>query len=542
MEKTRQLLKEYFGYDAFRAGQEEVIDRIVAGRDALSIMPTGGGKSICYQLPALALGGVTLVISPLISLMADQVSQLVKRGIRAAYINSTLTPGQVRTVLARALRGEYRLIYCAPERLDSEAFLSVVRQLDIRLLVVDEAHCISEWGQDFRPSYRKIADFTAKLAKRPVIAAFTATATDRVREDIEFFLKLQDPYKLVLGFDRPNLSFFVEEPEDKEKALLKFIRNRAEKCGIVYCLTRKQTDEVTELLLSRGISAAAYHAGLSEEERKENQEAFLSGKTRVIVATNAFGMGIDKPDVAYVLHYSIPLNLEHYYQEAGRAGRNGEPAECMLYFAEADVARCKWLLENSAGQSELSPELEKKHLEQNQERLALMVLYCKTYGCLRNYILRYFGEEPKDDCGKCSRCTDPILPKTEKKQGSDALYKKLAAKRNEIAKRKRLPAYVVFTNETLQALAEERPKTYYDFIRIYGIGKRKAELYASDFLAIINGYTTKKTANSGKVWSADEIRRLKLAYFRGKSIADIAKIHERSEGATRARVEKFGLT
>ena len=536
----RKILKDNWGYDDFRPLQLDIIESIGAGIDTLAILPTGGGKSITYQVPALAMDGMALIVSPLIALMTDQIQNLKKRGIRAEVIHAGMSRDRVFNILEQAQYGAFKMLYVAPERLQSELFLKRLQFLQLSLIAVDEAHCISEWGYDFRPSYLKIADLREMYPDVPILA-LTASATPDVVSDIKDKLLFRTPSNMFqASVERNNLHYVVRMSDNKDAQLYKILI-AVQGSAIVYTRTRDGAEKVAKMLQSMDLSANYYHAGLEANERRERQNSWMSGETRVLCATNAFGMGIDKPDVAYVLHYSIPLNLEHYYQEAGRAGRNGEPAECMLYFAEADVARCKWLLENSAGQSELSPELEKKHLEQNQERLALMVLYCKTYGCLRNYILRYFGEEPKDDCGKCSRCTDPILPKTEKKQGSDALYKKLAAKRNEIAKRKRLPAYVVFTNETLQALAEERPKTYYDFIRIYGIGKRKAELYASDFLAIINGYTTKKAANSGKVWSADEIRRLKLAYFRGKSIADIAKIHERSEGAIRERLEKLGL-
>ena len=314
-----EALKTYFGYDTFRGGQEPVIDALLSSRDALAIMPTGAGKSVCYQIPALLLPGITLVISPLVSLMRDQVTQLVQMGVPAAFLNSSLTFKQYLLALSRAKEGRYKIIYVAPERLETEGFLDFACHADISLVAVDEAHCISQWGQDFRPSYLHIPAFLEKLGRRPPLGAFTATATPEVRRDIEKLLGLRDPLRLTTGFDRKNLYFEVQEPADKRSAMLELVRSRPDKCGIVYCSTRKTVEEVCGFLQETGVSATRYHAGLEPEERRQNQEAFLYDRARVMVATNAFGMGIDKSDVRYVIHYNMPKDIESYYQEAGRA-------------------------------------------------------------------------------------------------------------------------------------------------------------------------------------------------------------------------------
>ena len=332
-----EALKTYYGYDVFRGGQEAVIDALLSGRDALAIMPTGAGKSVCYQIPALLLSGITLVVSPLVSLMRDQVTQLVQMGIPAAFLNSSLTFRQYLLALDRARAGRYKIIYVAPERLETEGFQAFVREADISLVAVDEAHCISQWGQDFRPSYLKITEFVEQLPARPVIGAFTATATKEVRDDIEALLSLRDPVRLVTGFDRKNLKFTVQQPKDKFAAVESFLAEHEADCGIIYCLTRKNVEEVCEKLEQKGYSVTRYHAGLSDLERKENQEDFIYDRKQIMVATNAFGMGIDKSNVRYVIHYNMPKNMESYYQEAGRAGRDGLPAECILLYAGQDV-------------------------------------------------------------------------------------------------------------------------------------------------------------------------------------------------------------
>lgn len=400
----QELLKEYFGHETFRPAQETVIDHILSGKDVLAIMPTGAGKSICYQIPALMLEGVTLVISPLISLMRDQVTALVQNGIPAAYLNSSLTARQHAEVLRRARAGAYRMIYVAPERLMTEAFLAFAKEVNIPMVTVDEAHCISQWGQDFRPSYLKITDFIAQMPKRPVVSAFTATATNRVRRDIVRALRLRAPEITVTGFDRKNLYFEVQQPDSKDGAVLELVRQRKGESGIIYCLTRKNVETVCELLRSHGIDAVRYHAGLDAGERQFNQEEFLYDRKPVMVATNAFGMGIDKSNVSYVIHYNMPRDMESYYQEAGRAGRDGSAADCILLFSPQDIRVNRFLIDQSGGNPELS-EQEAERLRRNDlNRLQHMIQYSKSKTCLRRSLLEYFGEEMKQPCGNCSVC------------------------------------------------------------------------------------------------------------------------------------------
>lgn len=399
------ILREYFGHTEFRNGQEELIDNISAGRDVLGVMPTGAGKSICYQVPALMAQGVTLVVSPLISLMADQVAALVGAGVKAAYINSSLTYPQYCEVFRRAREGRYKIIYVAPERLLTEEFLSLSAELEISMLTVDEAHCVSQWGQDFRPSYLKIAEYVKTLPRRPVVSAFTATATGEVREDIVQMLGLNDPFVITTGFDRKNLYFGVLRPSDKFSELTKIIRRNGDRTGIVYCLTRKTVEEVCERLCATGVAATRYHAGLSDAERRANQEDFICDRKTVMVATNAFGMGIDKSNVSYVVHYNMPKNIEGYYQEAGRAGRDGEPAECILLYSGQDVRTNRFLIENcSDGNDEMTEEMRAEVRERDLQRLKEMTFYSTTSGCLREFILRYFGERSPSYCGNCSNC------------------------------------------------------------------------------------------------------------------------------------------
>ena len=389
------VLRQSFGLDAFRPGQEDLVDAALSGRDALGIMPTGGGKSLCYQVPALLLPGMTLVISPLISLMKDQVAALRSAGVPAAFLNSSQDPEESRQVWNAVRRGECRLLYIAPERLENPRFVELMASREIPLVAVDEAHCISQWGQDFRPSYLKIADFVASLPHRPVVAAFTATATARVQEDIAAQLGLRDPVRVVTGFDRPNLFFDVLRPGRKKlAALLSLLGERQDRSGIVYCATRSTVERVCEELEAQGFSATRYHAGLSEEERRENQEAFQFDRRRIMVATNAFGMGIDKSNVSFVIHYNMPKNLESYYQEAGRAGRDGETADCVLLYGPGDVSTARVLLSHG----DEGPDA------QENERLEAMVDYCKTDECLRGRILAYFGQPHPERCGNCGNC------------------------------------------------------------------------------------------------------------------------------------------
>ena len=399
-----EALKTYYGYDAFREGQERVVDALLAGRDALAIMPTGAGKSVCYQIPALLLPGITLVISPLVSLMADQVTALVQMGVPAAYLNSTLTYRQYLLALERARAGRYKLIYVAPERLENQGFLDFARNADISLVAVDEAHCISQWGQDFRPSYLNIPAFVDSLRHRPPVGAFTATATPRVRQDIRRLLALESPSETVTGFDRKNLFFEVQTPDRKDRALLELVKSRPGKAGIVYCATRRAVEEVCELLQSRGVAASRYHAGLEMEERCRNQEDFLYDRAAVMVATNAFGMGIDKSDVRYVIHYNMPKDMESYYQEAGRAGRDGAPSSCILLYSGQDVRTNEFLITHSEPREDLDPRTAEQLRERDLQRLRQMTGYCRTRRCLRQYILHYFGEHAPDTCSACYNC------------------------------------------------------------------------------------------------------------------------------------------
>lgn len=410
IKKAKQVLKQYFGYDDFREGQAKLIEAVLEGRDVLGIMPTGAGKSICFQVPALAAEGITLVISPLISLMKDQVSALNQAGVHAAYLNSSLTQGQYVKALRFAKEGRYKIIYVAPERLTTEGFLDFARNSGIRIsfIAVDEAHCVSQWGQDFRPGYLKISEFIRKLPHRPVVSAYTATATEEVRGDIIELLELRDPVVTVTGFDRDNLYFAVKKPMDKCKELVTYLREKEKEfsgcCGIIYCLTRKSVEDVCYDLRRDGFSVTRYHAGLTDEERRKNQDDFIYDRRHIMVATNAFGMGIDKSDVRFVIHYNMPKNMESYYQEAGRAGRDGAPAECVLYYEPSDVRMNQMLIGNNENNEMLDETAKALITQRDHWRLSQMTFYCFTSECLRRYILRYFGEEASGYCGNCFNC------------------------------------------------------------------------------------------------------------------------------------------
>lgn len=523
MDKTASL-KKYFGHTCFREGQEPIIDSLLSGRDAVGIMPTGAGKSICYQLPALMLEGIAIVISPLISLMKDQVNALNQAGIPAAYLNSSLTERQFRTALSRAYNGAYKIIYVAPERLETNGFMQLAESIKISMLTVDEAHCISQWGQDFRPGYLKIRDFIDRLSYRPVIGAFTATATANVRNDIIRILKLDNPTVITTGFNRENLYFGVEHPRDKMTALARLLKKYKDRSGIVYCSTRKGVEEVCGRLRGMGYEATRYHAGLEDEEKLLNQEDFLYDRKTVMVATNAFGMGIDKSNVSFVIHYNMPKDLESYYQEAGRAGRDGEEAECILLYAKNDVRLAKWLIENSTPNELLTAEQRKNLRIRDEERLKQMTFYSTTSRCLRQFILNYFGDRRECTCGKCSSCCPerqaeprnakpkrgaediyesryvsdeqdygmgewrarqaaarkaaPQTPFTEK---DEALFAKLKQLRAQKAKIAGVPAFVVFSDATLRDMCRKKPLTREKFLEVSGIGQTKAERYAEAF-------------------------------------------------------------
>lgn len=601
-----KALKKYFGYDSFRGGQETIVDCLLSDWDALCVMPTGAGKSICYQLPAILKPGTALVISPLISLMKDQVNTLEQAGVKCAYLNSSLTGSAYFETLNRARRGKYKVIYVAPERLVNEHFISMCQHITVSMVAVDEAHCVSQWGQDFRPGYLKICEFIENLPYRPVIGAFTATATQEVKADISRLLKLKSPMEITTGFDRSNLYFAVEQVKNKDSALLKYLNQFGSASGIVYCISRKAVEEVCELLKRQGYRATRYHAGLSDQERRNNQEDFIYDRCTIMIATNAFGMGIDKSNVSFVIHYQMPKNIESYYQEAGRAGRDGSPANCVLLYSPGDVRTNRFLIENT----EPNPELTKKEqlavYQRDCERLKQMTYYSTTTRCLRGFILNYFGESFNGYCEHCSNCDKnlkavdvtleskkilsciartngqygiqmnidilqgrqndrirqkgldqlstygllkdmtisqirtiidmllaegyarlsegeyPCIGLTEKALGvfkgevtlsaklpllngqppvpgaaakavqpepdypvDQQLLTELKALRRKLAAMSGVPAYVVFTDATLQEICRRRPHTQMEFLKVSGVGAAKQERYGKKFVELI---------------------------------------------------------
>ncbi len=507
-----EILKKYFGYSSFREGQEELIDSILEGKDTVGIMPTGAGKSICYQVPGVMLEGITLVVSPLISLMKDQVKALNQVGIRAAYLNSSLTPGQFRKALKLAKEGTYKIVYVAPERLESEEFLDFALNIKVSMLCIDEAHCISQWGQDFRPSYLKILSFISKIPERPVISAFTATATKNVRKDIIRILNLDNYTLLVTGFDRSNLYFAVKRPKSKFHFVEKYVEENCEKSGVIYCATRKNVEEVCYRLQAVGLPVTRYHAGLSNEERQKNQEDFIYDRKPIIVATNAFGMGIDKSNVRYVIHYNMPKNIESYYQEAGRAGRDGEPGECILLYEGKDVIINQFFIENNRDNNELDKETMELVKEQDRQRLKMMTFYCSTKKCLREYILNYFGEYSSNYCGNCSNCVqepeeqylnefekeETIKTKKSKKKIKQEfvdynfeLFELLRGLRLELSKEIGTPPYIIFTDKTLKNMARTLPTTKEEMLEVSGVGEVKFGRYGEKFLELIIKYQHK---------------------------------------------------
>lgn len=398
--QIKETLKIHFGYDEFKTGQKELIDGIMDGRDVLGIMPTGGGKSLCYQLPAVILDGLTIVVSPLISLMKDQVDSLHEIGISATFINSSVNNTELNQRLRDIRENKYKIVYVAPERLLTTMFLNLVKSIELSLVAIDEAHCISQWGHDFRPSYVDIPRFIHSLDKRPVVAAFTATATVEVVEEIKQLIELKDPVEVITGFDRPNLTYRVAKPTDKFTYLKEYIESLPKShSGIIYCSTRKTVDSLTLKLKNLNLSVVGYHGGMTPLDRQSNQDDFIKDHVKIIVATNAFGMGIDKPDVRYVVHYNMPKNMESYYQEAGRAGRDGEPSECILMYSPSDIVKQKFIIQSEV----INPSREKLMYE----NLQYLIDFCHTNSCLRNEILRYFGEEiVEDNCKSCGNCLD----------------------------------------------------------------------------------------------------------------------------------------
>jgi len=510
-----QTLKQYFGYDSLRTGQEELINGILAGHDVLGIMPTGAGKSLCYQLPALMLKGITLVISPLISLMSDQVKALNQAGVHAAYINSSLTENQIRMALSYASQGRYKIIYVAPERLNTPRFLDFACNADISMLTVDEAHCISQWGQDFRPSYLEIAGFLTRLPRRPIVSAFTATATERVKNDIVASLGLNNPVTMVTGFDRPNLFFRVvtrKGGSQKDNSIINYVKKHEDESGIIYCATKKNVDKLYTLLNEQGISAGRYHAGLSNDERKQNQEDFTYDRIRVMVATNAFGMGIDKSNVRYVLHYNMPQSLEYYYQEAGRAGRDGEEAECVLFFSKQDIMINKFLLQNKALAGDVASDMQKT--ANDQRKLQQMINYCETDKCLREFILSYFGDTTPCICNKCSNCVvvedeeEETYVETGKKRKKAAqlaglnelgaaLFEKLRSVRTELAAEKSVPPYIICSDKTLKDMCAKLPRDKEQLADVYGMGEQKIQNYGESFVTAVNSFVADNPNPSG---------------------------------------------
>ena len=517
------VLKQYFGHSRFRAGQEELVDALLSGRDVLGVMPTGAGKSVCYQLPALLLPGVTLVVSPLISLMKDQVAALAQAGIAAAFLNSSLSEEQYREVFRRARRGAYRLIYVAPERLSAPGFLRFGQETEISLLAVDEAHCVSQWGQDFRPSYLKIAEFLGQLPRRPVVGAFTATATNQVKEDIRRLLLLRSPMSVTTGFDRPNLYFETARPRSKEAYLKKFISERPGQSGIVYCATRRTVESVCTALMVDGIAATRYHAGLPDEERRHNQEDFVYDRARVMVATNAFGMGIDKSNVGFVIHYNMPKDVESYYQEAGRAGRDGAYAHCTLLFSENDVRTAKFLISNASENEEL-PEAERERLRRRDlHRLDQMTAYCKTTGCLRAYLLRYFGQDAPDHCGKCSSCTGEL----ERRDITIEAQKILSAV-TRVERQYRSGLGVVAIVQMLRGSREQRVfQLGLDKLPTYGIMKDMDKMQIRAYIDCLaeQGYVYLDGTDYPVLRTT---RQAKKVLFRGERVTYVGKKQERA--------------
>ncbi len=483
------LLKKYFGYDSFRPPQEQIITRLVDGKDALVVMPTGGGKSLCYQLPALLRGGTALVVSPLISLMKDQVDALREHGIAVASLNSSNSMDEAASIRQLARTGRLKLLYVAPERVANPGFRAMLEEFTVSLVAIDEAHCISEWGHDFRPEYRKLAELRTLCPIAPFIA-LTATATEAVQQDILKQLKIDRRGLFVSGFDRPNLRYIVMPKKGAFESLVKLVARHAGASTIVYCLSRKRTEEVAGKLKELGISAEAYHAGLDQKVRSSVQDRFIKDGIQVVVATVAFGMGIDKPDVRLVVHYDLPKSVEGYYQETGRAGRDGLPSECFLLYSYGDVRTHQYFLAQAAP----------KERALGEQKLRAMINYGESSGCRRAYLLKYFGQpESGQSCGNCDTClgwkvqgaakseiasaakkktVDTLLSNDEDRE----LFERLRALRRTLADKRNVPAYVIFGDKSLLQMASDRPRTRDEFAQISGVGAQKLVEFAEIFL------------------------------------------------------------
>ncbi len=514
-------LKTYYGYDRFRSGQERLIEAILDGRDVLGIMPTGAGKSICYQIPALLLDGVTLVVSPLISLMKDQVDSLNAAGIEATYINSSLSASETSKRMRDVAAGHYKLLYIAPERLESEQFRSMIRRLEVPLIAVDEAHCVSQWGHDFRPSYMTIVRLLQDIEPRPVMAAFTATATDVVKDDIVERLKLRDPARVTTGYARSNLAMSVVRGADKRDFVERYIREHSEQAGIIYASTRREVESVYSFVRGLGVPVGKYHAGLSEEERAETQEAFQRDDLQIIVATNAFGMGIDKSNVRYVIHNNMPKNLEAYYQEAGRAGRDGDPGECVLLFSAQDVVTQKFFIEQS--------EADEERKRNDYRLLNDMVQYSHTGDCLQLAIVRYFGEENGQACGTCGNCTD-----TRESKDVTEEAKFIFACISEMKQR----FGVTLTAKVLRGANDAKIKQFnFDRLRSYGRLKHMAEkpLVQLIHALVADGYLRM----SDTAYPVVQLMEPVLAVMRGEELV-YQKVEPDTPSASRSRSRGSG--
>ena len=553
-----ELLKKYFGHDEFREGQANLIDSIICGRDTLGIMPTGAGKSVCYQIPALMFEGITLVISPLISLMKDQVSSILQSGIPAAFINSSLSYYEYNETLNDAVNNKYKIIYIAPERLATESFIRFAVNANISMVAVDEAHCVSQWGQDFRPSYIKIMEFIDRLPYRPVISAFTATATTEVRDDIIHILKLINPFTVTTGFDRKNLYFEVRQPKSKFPELCNILMKHEQNSGIIYCLTRKNVEEVCENLNAAGYNATRYHAGLNDYERMKNQDDFIYDRKQIMVATNAFGMGIDKSNVSFVIHYSMPKNLENYYQEAGRAGRDGEKADCILLYNGQDVHTNQYLIESTMPNAAISPFERDEIKNRDRERLKQITYYCNTKTCLRSYILKYFGENAPPNCGYCSNClptatvksTFEDIPVFNDSRIDNDLLLLLKRSRKEIAEKERVTADSILTDAALREMCDKLPRSIADISKIPGFSTLKITKYGQTFISVIRRYTDEMSITTtyenvfmehNKLWTAAEDDQLTGEYNDGINLKDIARIHKRPVNEVKSRIDELDL-